>query len=376
MNNYYDFRFLFANTRIKSVDERACRAESSHCSTTSEREKETMPKGGHIRLTGEQSDEKDQIFAGRSYQVRHLGSSEIHSSEGRGKGCTDEAIREIYSRYSTKSTVKSLTKRELFVSANCVSLYAPTQQVVIFRFPTVNITFCNTSEERQSAFAFVVRDAQTSTFRGHVLHCESPVQANDICIAMHQAFTVSSALYQAKRIERAGWGNGLILSQQKGGLEVEQGDGDKRTVIAKENGEHHETDSNNNFGEIACAVVLPCQTNSCNASEDNSYVNSDDLARYPQRLLNGDNGRNSGGSPSFEKKVFGKNGAGFSLAKMLLNGGLNRGRSQSLPFEKNSSNGEWGCFQSSTFEEEDCDDFSLLARERSSSLKLLTAEMR
>ena len=309
-----------------------------------------MPKGGHVRLTGEECDEKDQAIAGKSYQVRYLGSSVIVSYEGKGKGCTDAAVREIYSRYSTKNTVKSLPKRELFVSANCVSLYAPVEDAVVFRFQTVYITFCNTNEENRNAFAFVVKES-TNVFRAHVLHCDNPTQANDICVAMHQAFIVRSAWFQAKRVDRAGWANGLLSSQEKLVASAQQ-NGEQRTGKTNENRVHDEIDSNNNFGAFACAVVLPCPSDICNESKNNNNVDNPNLTRYQGR---------------------------FSLATMLLEGGKNRGRNQrshSLPFQiQNSwaaSNGEWGCFQGS--EEDDVDDFSSFARERSSSVGLLMAE--
>ena len=316
-----------------------------------------MPKGGHVRLTGNECDEKDEIIAGKRYQVRYLGSSQIPNKDG--KGCTSEAIREIYSRYSTKG-LKSLTRRELFVSANCVSLYAMTEQAVIFRFKTVDITFCNTSEENRNAFAFVVKDTQS--FHAHVVHCENPAQANDICVAMYHAFEVRCALHQAKRVDRAGWANGLLSSQTQ---HLEE-----REDEANENGGYDsttqngidETDANNNFGEFACGVVLPCKGNICSESENNNNVNN---ARHSERFLIGDNG----------DKLYAQNGGSFSLAKMVLNKGMNRVRSQSLPHGSPSpwvqSNSEWGCYQSS--ELEDDDDFSLLARERSSSMKLLAA---
>ena len=334
-----------------------------------------MRKGGHVRLTGEECDDQDKIIAGKTYQVRYLGSSDIQNKSGKGKGCTNEAIREIYSRYSTKSTVKSLEKRELYVSANCVSLYAPVEHAVIFRFKTVNITFCNTSDENRNAFAFVVNGAPTNPFRAHVIHCESPAQANDICSAMHVAFTVRSALFDAKRVDRAGWSNGLLSSQEQ--KEKIQVNGEPRVTqngfydSMAQNGFKNEMDSNNNFGAFACAAVLPCATDICNGSENNGNVNNTNPTRYPQRLTNGDSGERL---PLTEKKMFLQNGGSFPLAKMILNGGINRTRSQSLQHEKKSAwsdaAGEWGSYQSS--EEDDFDDFSLLARERSSSLKLLT----
>jgi hypothetical protein len=235
-----------------------------------------------------------------------------------------------------------------------------TEQAVIFRFKTVDITFCNTSEENRNAFAFVVKDTQS--FHAHVVHCENPAQANDICVAMYHAFEVRCALHQAKRVDRAGWANGLLSSQTQ---HLEE-----REDEANENGGYDsttqngidETDANNNFGEFACGVVLPCKGNICSESENNNYVNN---ARHSERFLIGDNG----------DKLYAQNGGSFSLAKMVLNKGMNRVRSQSLPHGSPSpwvqSNSEWGCYQSS--ELEDDDDFSLLARERSSSMKLLAA---
>ena len=321
-------------------------------------------------MTGEDCDAKDEIIAGKSFMVRYLGSITIHSHNGRGKGCTNEAVREIYARYNTKRTIKSLDKRQLFISANCVSLYASIEDVVVFKFSTVDITFCNTSDESRSAFAFVVKDAKLGIFNAHVIHCDFPAQANDVCLAMHEAFTVRSALYQAKRVDRAGWANGLLSSQQKN---------DAKRIIetANENGLHDvmqengKTDQNNNFGEFACAVVVPCPSDICRESENNNNVKNASLARYPKQLLTADNVERW----RSEGKACAQNGGSLSLAKMLLNGGMNRNRSQSLPFVQNkweASGGEWGSYQSSG--DEDFDDFSMLARERSSSMKLLTAE--
>ena len=256
-------------------------------------------------MTGEECDQEDQIIAGKTYQVRYLGPSKILSKDGKGKGCTSEAIRETYSRYNTKS-LKSLTKRELYVSANCVSLYAPIEDAVIFRFRTVDITFCNTSEENRNAFAFVAKDTPSSPFRAHVIHCENPAQSNDVCIAMHQAFKVRCALYQAKRVDRAGWTNGLLSSPQE--HSEQQTDEINENGIhdsTMQNGVHDETDANNNFGEFACAVMLPCKPNICNESENNNNVNNASLTRHPERLLIGDDG----------DKLYTQNGGSFSFAK-------------------------------------------------------------
>ena len=330
-----------------------------------------MPRGGHIRLTGEECDEKDQIIAGKSFMVRYLGSIKIHSENGREKGCTNEAVRDIYARYNTKRTINSLDKRQLFISANCVSLYASIEDVVVFKFSTVDITFCNTSDESRNAFAFVVWDTKLGAFHAHVIHCDYPAQANDICLAMHEAFTVRSALYQAKRVDRAGWANGLLSSQQKNEKRIiETTNENKFHNAMQKNGAHDETDSNNNFGEFACAVVVPCKNDICRESENNSDVNNASVARYPKQLLTADNVERW-----TEGKAYAQNGGSFSLTKMLLNGGINRNRSQSLPFVQNTwdaSNGEWGSYQSSG--DDEFDDFSMLARERSSSMKLLTAE--
>lgn len=327
-----------------------------------------MPRNnGHIRLTGEECDEKDKIIAGKSFRVRYLGSRDIISQDSNGKGCTDEATREIYHRYSTKNSYKSLAKRELFISANCVSLYAPTENVVIYRYKTINVTFCNTSYENRNAFAFVVREPQNGAIRVHVVHCENPAQANAICEAMHEAFKVRSALYNAKRVDRAGWENDLHQKDLHQRFTHSEESGDENETDG-EHRLHQETnvngvdnvkkyDSMSNFGEFACAVLLPCETN----VGDNTKINKVDKSRYNET----DNLIEYSGQKSFPL-----NGKGFSFAKMLLskNG---RNRSQSLPISPPTINND--CEEGfDTFEEED--DFSQLARERSSSMKLLTAE--
>lgn len=328
-----------------------------------------MRKGGHVRLTREDCDEKDLIIAGKSYHVRYLGSSEISRKKANGKGCTNESVREIYSRYSTKTSIRSLAKRELFVSANCVSLYASTEHAVLFRFQTVNITFCNTSEENRNAFAFVVKGSHPRPLTVHVVHCENAAQANELALDMQEAFTVRSALYQAKRIDRAGWANGLLspthAEADENGLNGEDepneeaieidfhANGDD-TTSSKYKRLEDTMDTNNNFGDF----VLPCSKNICGESRSNNNDNNNsNITRYP-------NG------------VRFQNGSNIPRAKVLLQNGLNKARCNSIPSAIQSpwasKKGEWGRFQSP--EDDDTDDFSLLARERSSSMKLLTAE--
>lgn len=322
-----------------------------------------MHRPKHQPLPESVADEKDKVIAGVSYTVRYVGEADILKSEGKGKGCTDEAIVEIYQRYSNKTKFKSLARRELFVSANCVSLIEPSVGAILFRYQTVKITFCNTSAEHPNAFVLVVKDSPSSPFKAHVVHCESAAKANEIFTMVSQALKVRSALYHAKQLDKAGWANGWRKARP------EEARDEEPTTEIRENG-HSATDgsadaNNNTFGKIACASSAS-QSNSWNELERASDVQNG--VRYA-------NGGSNGSQYAAE----------FSLARVLLSRSPSRERSHSMPYNnqnpwaENTQNGD--CIKNAqmdlsrgllhnapngTSDDDDNDDFSMLARERRS----------
>lgn len=169
----------------------------------------------HQRLDASEADEKDRVLAGVSYAVRYMGALALASHEGKGRGCTDEVVTRIYDQYTSKGYFKCLKRMEFFVSANCVSLWDPSESVLVFKYPTVQITFCNTDRTHQKAFTFVVKDLPSSPYTALVMHCDSAATASDLFAVMSEAFRVRSSMYQAKRLDKAGWTTGLLLSQKK-----------------------------------------------------------------------------------------------------------------------------------------------------------------
>ena len=306
----------------------------------------------HQRLDDSEADEKDRVVAGVCYPVRYMGAVAIPShDEGKGKGSTDEAVTRIYDQYSSKSYSKCLKRMELFVSANCVSLRDPSVGMVRFKFPTIKITFCNTDTTHQKAFAFVVKDLHSSPFTAIVVQCESTAMASDLFAVMSEAFRVRSSLYQAKRLDKAGWTTGLLLSQRKideeklnGRVDVLRSD----VPLAIEDGENgefadaaREADPNNNgFGEFACAGAPPQSNGRC--------------AEFPNGALI-------------------HNGAELFVAKMLRERGR---RGQSVPFAQANPWAENtleqvvrnGQASGAKEEESAMDDFLMFARERSMSV--------
>lgn len=358
-----------------------------------------MPRTkGHKLLTDSDSDEKDRALAGKTFNVKYLGAVEIPSPSGKGKGCTDQAASQILSQYKNISKLKSLTTLQFFVSANCVSLSNPSAGFVLFRYPTVKLTYCNTVEEHERAFVFVGKDVPSAPFKAHVVLCDSTAKANELFTVMREAFSVRFSMYQAKIIDQAGWTAVQSLSQEKSGEEklnghLEDVKTDPQTTgLSRDSREalsaNCNSDANNNtnaFGEFVCATPSP-QSNGWN--ERRELCNEKNGMCHSNGWSNGHIKSNAEKdcSSAANKVNHTLNGKGLSLAQMILSRSSNRGRSHSAPSEMpnpltENVNVETGLMNgqkdysqgflhaTARENEEDTDGFTQLALERSSSMK-------